>query len=447
MIKSAIGKIRFKDRLNRLKGRSLSDIIGLVGLRLGSAILIYATNLLLTNVLGVEGYGTYMYTLAWVNILSIPAGLGSDKLLRREIAVYEARSDWSALKGLIIWANSAVFFIALLLATIALPLLWQSGEMGSAAGMSPVRLTLCLAVLTLPLRVVNRVRTSTMQGFRRILPSQIPEMVIRPLLLIVLVAGSALLLKLEVDAPLVMGLNIVTFIVTLLIGTYLVNQTIPDQVKAAKPSFYVMEWFKGSLPMLIISAMYVIESRTDAVMLGTLQGTVAVGLYVVANRGSEIISYTLIAVNTAMASKFAGLYAKGNKKKLQQQVTKCTRLITAISFPLGIMLIVFGHWFLRLFGPEFTAARNVLTILCISNLINALVGSVSLLLTMSGHARHVSITISITAGLNVLLNALLIPRFGVEGAAIATATSTIVRNLVLERVVRQKIGVRTSVFG
>ncbi|MEO0769368.1 MAG: polysaccharide biosynthesis C-terminal domain-containing protein, partial [Cyanobacteria bacterium J06649_4] len=196
----------------------------------------------------------------------------------------------------------------------------------------------------------------------------------------------------------------------------------------------------------LISAMYVVENRTDTLMLGTLEGTASVGLYAVANKGAEAISYMLLAVNTAMASKFAKLYAQGDRQKLQKEVTKCTRIITSVAFPIGLGLIIFGTWFLQLFGSDFVAARGALTVLCVSNLVNALVGSVSLLLIMSGHARYVSTTVTVTAGVNILLNFVLIPRFGVVGAAIATATSTILRNIVLERFVRQKIGIHTSVF-
>jgi O-antigen/teichoic acid export membrane protein len=91
-------------------------------------------------------------------------------------------------------------------------------------------------------------------------------------------------------------------------------------------------------------------------------------------------------------------------------------------------------------------ARPALLILAGGQLINALAGSVGLLMAMTGHQVESSIVLAVSAGLNVGLNYLLIPRYGLVGAALATGISTVVWNVTLAVRVRRLLGVRSTAF-
>ena len=93
------------------------------------------------------------------------------------------------------------------------------------------------------------------------------------------------------------------------------------------------------------------------------------------------------------------------------------------------------------------ASGSALKILCIGQLVNASVGSVGVLLDMTGNEKDSAGAIGLGAGANVALNALLIPRYGVEGAAIATATSIVIRNILLSVRVRQRLNISPTIFG
>ena len=70
-----------------------------------------------------------------------------------------------------------------------------------------------------------------------------------------------------------------------------------------------------------------------------------------------------------------------------------------------------------------------------------------LALTMTGHQRDAAASIGAGAVLNVVLNVALIPGWGLEGAAAATATSMIVWNLLLAVAVRRRLGINASALG
>jgi O-antigen/teichoic acid export membrane protein len=102
---------------------------------------------------------------------------------------------------------------------------------------------------------------------------------------------------------------------------------------------------------------------------------------------------------------------------------------------------------LLLFGREFTRGAAAVVILSIGQIINAMMGSVGVLLLMAGYEREVAIAAAISAALNVLLNLIMIPSLGIAGAALAVAGSLFVWNVLLSVCVHRRLGIHTTVLG
>jgi O-antigen/teichoic acid export membrane protein len=95
-------------------------------------------------------------------------------------------------------------------------------------------------------------------------------------------------------------------------------------------------------------------------------------------------------------------------------------------------LIFKGDWIIViLFGKEFAAASTALSILCLGQIVNVLMGSVGLVLNMTGNEKSTLRGVSITLVLNIILLAILIPPYKEVGAAIAVCASMICWNLIL----------------
>src|SRR5262249_24808165 len=132
----------------------------------------------------------------------------------------------------------------------------------------------------------------------------------------------------------------------------------------------------------------------------------------------------------------------------QDLVTKVARTTLALTLPLAAGLILFGDWLLFLFGPDFTQGRLALRILCLGQLFNVAVGSMGLqLLTMTGHERDSVLAIGISLMANLVLNSLFIPLWGLEGAAVASASSMVVWDLLIVRAVYRRLGIHCTALG
>jgi len=110
--------------------------------------------------------------------------------------------------------------------------------------------------------------------------------------------------------------------------------------------------------------------------------------------------------------------------------------------------IVWGKLFLLLaFGSPHETAYIPLIILLVGQLINSGAGSVGLLLNMSGHEQETARGMIVATVLNVVLNLLLIPLWGINGSSLATSVSLIVWNVLLWRVVQKKLGINSLALG
>jgi O-antigen/teichoic acid export membrane protein len=197
---------------------------------------------------------------------------------------------------------------------------------------------------------------------------------------------------------------------------------------------------------MFIAGLYLINSRADIIMLGILRGPQEAGIFAVASYGAGFVSFMLIAVNTAIAPSIARLWRNHELGELQRLITRSSRTVAVATLPLAAGLALAAERFMGLFGLQFVKGADAMALLCLAQFVNAALGSVGLILNMSDNERWTAGGVGIAALLNVTLNVLLIPRWGLSGAAVASAISLITWNLLLVYAVRSRTGLRPTAF-
>ncbi len=195
-----------------------------------------------------------------------------------------------------------------------------------------------------------------------------------------------------------------------------------------------------SFPMFLTSAMYVVILQTDIIMLGMMSSVKTVGVYAIAVKLSMLTSFILSTVNTMAAPKFSELFHSGQLDKLQSVTQKSSKLMFWSTLPIVFVLVFFGELILGLFGEDFVIGYLALLILVIGQFINATVGSVGYFLNMTGYQKILNIIIMVAAMINIILNYFLIPVYGLNGAAFATALSLALWNLLAAVYIKTKFG-------
>lgn len=186
-----------------------------------------------------------------------------------------------------------------------------------------------------------------------------------------------------------------------------------------------------SLPLLFVDILHKIMEWSDTLMLGYFSNEKAVGFYNIARPMSVFISIGLSISLFIYTPLTAGLYAQ---KKLKENViifTTITKWICFFTLPIAILFFFYGSEIISIFfGEKYLPAVNALKILVVVYFIHNIMGPNGATLTAYGKTKYLLFTGIISSLLNVVLNFLIIPLYGIVGAAIATGISIIFINLI-----------------
>jgi O-antigen/teichoic acid export membrane protein len=432
-----------KEGKDRLRHRFARAATGTFGLKIFFTCLLMIINIILARILDVTGYGAYTYTMAWIGLLSIPAQFGLDRLLVRNIATYQTQAAWGLMKGMLRWSDHVVLIVSISIALLTAGVAWVLIARFHMQTLS----ALWIALFMLPLISLTDVRCAAMQGLHHVVVGRMPEMLLRPLSFLAFIGCAYLLLGKGLSVDWAVAMYAMAVGVSFLVGAQLLHNKLPQPAKDAIPAYQTSAWIRSALPLVLLSSMHVINHRVDTLMLGAMAGAEAVGIYNVVLRGTQLILFIQDATNVVLGPTIASIYASGNMLQLQRVIAKSARVVLLISLFFAIALVVFGNTYLSLFGPAFRQGYHALAILVIGKTLNAAAGPVNVILLMTKYERDAAVGIGATAVLSVVLNAVLIPKWGIEGAAIATTTSMIVRNLSLALWIYWKMGIHSTALG
>lgn len=410
--------------------------IKIIGILLG-----LLTTALLARMLGAEGYGVYVYSLAIITVLSIPAQLGMPELVVRETAKYMVDSKTSYVYGLWKWSSSIVLLVTLLI--ISFVFSWQLLIVNSPN--SDDSKVLLVALFLIPFISLGNLRGAALRGLKNVIIGQLPEMLVRPLVLVLLLIMMYLFS--ETLTPIyAMKIYVVSAFIAFLVGAFLLFKKKPEN-RLNRNEYDKKNWIYAALPLSLISGMHMISSQADIIMINMFADSKQVGLYKVVVSISSLVAFGLQSMNMVVAPSFAELYKKNCMIELQDLVRRSARVVMLLSFLSLLLLVLFGRIGLDFFfGPEYTQGYFALILLAVGQFLNSIFGSVGSLLKMTGHEREAVKAVLLALIINIVLNYFLIPVHGILGAAFASIITLVVWNFYMWLIVRQKIGINASMF-
>lgn len=415
-------------------------------LALSSKLLMLMTTVVLARRMGAESYGVYATAMAMVALLSVPTALGLPTLTVRLVASYRAQGQWALMRGFLVRSNQVVFLLSVFIATIAAFVLTSVGSHFDPTEPSANLLALAL----IPLMGLSALRSAALRGLHHVVLGQLSDSLIMPGVFLALIfvwstaSGDAEALSPETAIT----ARIIAVVAAYLIGAWILLHRLPTSLRAVTSRYEVKQWARSAAPLLFMGGMSVINTQTDVLMLAAIKGNEAAGVYQAAARGADLVAFSLMVINMAIQPSISRLYATGQSSRLQRLITAAARGALAFALPVALALIVLGKPILSLiFGNEFERGATALGILCCGQIINAAAGSVGQILNMTGHERDSAFGFTIGAATNFVLNLLLIPIWGLEGAALATTISLCVWNIILARLVRKRTGLSSTALG
>ena len=431
---------RFRAALTRAIPSSLTrGALGTLALQGAYVVLSMAAVVVLARLLGVIGYGAYAFTIAWAGLLGVPAVLGFDRLIVRDVATYASQERWGFVRGLLSRSNQLVFPVSSFLALLAI-------VAGLAVLQEPIRETFAIGMLLVPLTALTLVRQASLQGLGRPVASQLPELLIKPLAM-TLVLSACLLITDVLRPTTAMSINVIVTGLAFGVGAVLLRSAAPRILKTSPLEFHTRRWVSAAIPMMVISGVWIVNGYVGTIMLGSIVDARSAGIFAVASRAADLVTIILLAASVPVAPMLARLHSAGDREGLQRLVSRTARWTFFLSLPLAAGLLLLADVYLRLLGAGFDAGGTALAILVAGQLFNVAAGPVGILLLMTGLERWAALGVGCGMIVNIAVNATLDPVLGVTGAAIGAVSSAVCWNIMLVAVAVRRLGVYPTVVG
>ena len=167
----------------------------------------------------------------------------------------------------------------------------------------------------------------------------------------------------------------------------------------------------------------------NTLLVGALRSTADAGIYAASSRYLTVAAMAAVAIRQVLAPKLSELLARRSTERAAAVYQSTTAWMVAINWPIYLVLLIFGPALLAAFGRDFAGGEVVLVVLAVTMLAATAVGPVDVVLLMGGGSTWNLVNTVLALGANLALNVVLIPRYGLAGAAAASAAGTLLNNL------------------
>ena len=419
--------------------RIYNAALGAAGIEVLGMAIGYAGQILLARWLGSSGYGVFAWVSALVMFLAIPCQLGLSFLILRDVTPMRIRADAGAARGLLRRAYQIAISIAALVCIggFGLDRLLDHDMI--------YRGSLAVGLIALPFVVAGALHAGTSRAFGRIVMVKLLGDIGRPLLLIGGV-GIAIYFGEQADPSLALAIFAGAAASAVLAQYVALRRIRPSALNEAAPSYASRQWIRTAAPFALVAAIDVCMRQIDLIMCGLFLPAADVGRYAVATRLATLVTLSMVAINMLAAPTYAELSQRGDHQDLQRTVRRLAHAMFWPALAVSTGLVIAGPIILAAFGPAFGAAYAPLVVLVAGGLVNVGAGSVGYLANMTGHQWWTVRIQGASVLLNVVLNTLLIPIYGLIGAAVATAFSVSAANIGLHLLVARRVGVHASII-
>ncbi len=382
----------------------------------------YLFMMFLARQLGMEEFGLYALGITVFNTLLLLLTTGVDSGTVKFVSDRLAFSDHVAARRMAVGACLVAAGVGLIL---GIGLAFAATPVATYAyrktGLAPI---LFLFAGALPFAMVTTLLLAAIQAYQSVRATALVKYVWEPLC-----KWGAAVLAVAAGWGLVgvIGGLVVTFIIsTLLAAVILVRVAqVPLHAVTTMSQDDARTFAAFCFPLLAANLFGVVAPRMDVMLLGYWASSVDVGRYLIAFQTAAVLALVLGAFDVVFAPMMSRAWAKRDEAELGDAYRALHRLTAMATVPVFVIVIIFREEVLALFGGGAGEASAALAILATGYLVNALLGGASTVLLMTGRSRIVLLN-TIAYGIGLGLGAtLLIPPWGMAGAAVA-ASATLV---------------------
>lgn len=402
----------------------------------------FITQVVIVRSLSKGDFGVFAYALSVVNLAESAVTLGLDRGVTRFLPIYDERNERGRFVGTLLFVPAAVTalgvvvvgFVVLLRTPIASAVVGS----GSAALTTATTVVVLLAFLA-PIQALDNLLLGLFAVFSKARAIFFRRYVLAPalrLLVVVVLATADRDVRFLAGGYALAGAAGVALYVVFLVRT--LRRSGALDTHGAPLEVPYRELLAFTIPLLTTDLVFVLLESTDALLLGALKGPAEVASLRAVQPAARVNQLVLASFGVLFTPLAARHFARNEVQAVRDLYWRTATWVAVASFPLAALTVAAAAPLtVALFGNRYEDSGPLLGVLSAGYYLNAALGFNGLTLNVFGRVRAVVVVNLSAAALNVVLNVALVPSFGAMGAAIATASTLVLHN-VLRQVALQR---------
>ena len=404
-----------------------------------SSILIFVGRLIIIRYWSQSDYGVFSLALVILTIITIVASLGMKEGVIRSIAYNRGKKDYKKIPELIstsiLLSIVTSIFLGIFLFFFSEPM--ANNIFHDSALVTPLK----VFAFGVPFLTLIDIIVSIFRGFNQVKPTVYFQYILINLLFPIFLLVVVFFDKSAVN--IYYSYIASSIVVSILMLIYVYKYTTPSEVFSVKSAISTTgrKLLSFSLPLLGSTMFFIIVIWTDTLVLGAFKSSSEVGLYNAASPLAQFLSFPLGSIGFIFMPVLSELYARKRLNEIRRNFSMITKWLSLITLPLFLIFFLYADTIVTyLFGQEYLLSANALRILSFGYMIHNISGPNSSALIGIGENRFIMYNSFAIAILNIILNIILIPPYGIEGAATASAIALFAINFIKCLKIYKKIG-------
>lgn len=393
--------------------------------RLFEYLVRFVFSILVARVIGAEQYGLYTLGLTIVPILSMLSLMGLQTGVVAFLAPAIRDKDESRIWGII----QVCAGIPALLSTFFGVALFLFAEPVAVLGFHDARLIPLLQIvsISIPLDAIGFIAYQIIISYKRPKYSVLANNVVVPLAKLLLTIGF---LALGMGVVGIILAHVIASALGLALILYYVIKLLPVDRALFAGKRNTGELLRYSIPVHLGWVLNIVRGTLETLVLGFIGLTAGVGIFAVASRLSSLGTQFFTSIGNISTPIIAEFYSRGEMDQLKNHYQTTTKWILMFNLPVFLTFVLFPKQLLSIFGADFTLGSEALIVLAVGNLVYTGTGLGANILDMTNHTKFNVFNSIFMVIVTISSDLILIPRWGVIGAAAAAAFSTVIVNVV-----------------
>lgn len=412
---------RWKDA-NPIKKKMMKNVFWAMTGKIVNMLGALFVGILVARYLGPKNYGLMNYVISYVSLFTIIASFGLSNIEVRELSKNPNQ------KERILGTCFSIRFVFSTIAYIFLALSLVFYETDSITSLMILVYGITLYT-TCCFELIRNYFTSIVKN-EYIVKSEITRTIIG--------AGIKILL-LYLEAPLFV------FIIAVVFDTILVASGYSLSYKVLVGSFrdwkfdktLIPYFVKQSFPLVLSGAAIIIYQKIDQVMIGNMIDKESVGYFATAGKFLDIILFLPTVLTQTVAPVLVKIYNDGNTSLYNEKAYKFVSIVVWLAIVISFIFSLSAYWLVHLtYGDKYLAAVPILQIMVWKTVGTALSSSGGQLIVIEKKQKWAVIRNIMGCIACVLLNYLLIPRYGIIGSAWVTIITVFISGFLANILIR-----------